>query len=194
MVREAIAALRSDGLVIARQGSGVFVSEQPAGQRGQDMFQFEPSRLSSVIEVLELRAAVEGEAVALSAERASPAELAKIRECHAAFGEAILSGDRAETQDLDLHLAIVQSTHNRQFVEVFRFLGARTIPRTQVAAHLNDRAATEGFLRRIHQEHDAIVEAIASADKDAARDAMVAHLKGSQDRYARLLEARRASA
>lgn len=189
VVREAIAALRSDGLVVARQGSGVFVAETPAADPRQSPFVFEPERLSSVIEVLELRAAVESEAAALAAERRSPAELAKIRECHQAFGEAVARGDQAERQDMDLHLSIFESTHNRQFVEFFQFLGSKTIPRSQALRRLGTEGAADDFLRRINQEHAAIVEAVADRDPSRAREAMNAHLKGSQERYARLLEA-----
>ena len=188
VVREAVAALRSDGLVVARQGSGVFVAEQPPADLRQNLFLFEAEKLSSVIEVLELRAAVEGEAAALAAERVSPAELAKIKECHQAFGEAVALGDQAEAQDFALHLAIVESTHNRQFVEFFRFLGARTIPRAQALGPPPDTDAADSFLRRIHAEHAAIVRAIADHDAQAARAAMTAHLKGSQERYTRLSE------
>lgn len=188
VVREAIAALRSEGLVVARQGSGAFVAEKPPTDLRQNLFLFEPEKLSSIIEVLELRAAVESEAAALAAERASPAELAKINECHQTCGEAVARGDQAEEQDYALHLAIVESTHNRQFVEFFRFLGGRTIPRAQALMKPSESNAAESFLQRIHQEHAVVVDAIVKRDAVAARTAMTAHLKGSQERYSRLSE------
>ena len=189
VVREAIAALRSEGLVNARQGAGLFVAERSETMPGT-LSLSEPEKLSSIIEVLELRAAVEAEAAALAAERRSPAEMAKIGECHAAVGEAVEAGDQAEDQDFAFHLAIATATHNRHFVEFFRFLGARTIPRAQ--ARLSDAGdgATARFLHRIHQEHTDIVQAIADQDAGRARHAMAAHLKGSQQRYEHLAGAR----
>lgn len=188
VVREAIAALRADGLVKARQGSGVFVADLPLLDLRQNLFLFEPGKLSSIIEVLELRAAVESEAAALAAERCSPAEIAKIKESHNALAEAVAGGDQAEAQDFALHLAIVESTHNRHFVDFFRFLGAKTIPRAQALGQLSSRGTAENFLQRIHQEHGAIVEAISDHDPERARKAMNEHLKGSQHRYERLTE------
>ena len=63
VVREAIAALRGDGLVEPRQGSGVYVIEPPASIPAP-FTKFDTFRLSSVIELLELRTAVEVEAAA----------------------------------------------------------------------------------------------------------------------------------
>jgi DNA-binding FadR family transcriptional regulator len=188
VVREAIAALRADGLVVARQGSGAFVAEPSPSDLRQSMFQFEPTKLSSIIEVLELRAAVESEAAALAAVRASPGELAKIAESHHAVAEAVARGDPAQEQDFAFHLTIAEATHNQHFVEFFRFLGARTIPRAQAVRGPANVQAAEGFLQLIRAEHTAIVDAIAGRRPDEARTAMTAHLKGSQERYGRLAE------
>lgn len=191
VVREAIAVLRADGLVVARQGSGAYAAERPTETQRHTLFPFDPEKLSSMIEVLELRAAVESEAAALAAERAAPAGLARITECHRDFGAAIAEGGDAEQQDVALHLAIASATHNSQFVAFFQFLGSRTIPRAQVRQQ--PRADAGGFLRRIDHEHAAIVHAITQRDPAGARTAMIAHLKGSQDRYSRLLDTAQAA-
>lgn len=184
VVREAIAGLRADGLVVARQGSGVFVAERPPETPTLSLLSLEPDRISSIIETLEMRAAVESEGAALSAERRSPAELAKIRETHRAMADAVAAGEQAEGQDYAFHLAIAESTHNRHFVEFFRLLGARTIPRAQTG----DAAASRLYLARIRDEHALIVDAIGRADPVTAHDAMRAHLKGSQERYQNLAD------
>ncbi len=184
VVREALAGLRADGLVVARQGSGVFVTERPAAQPTLSLLSMEPDRISSIIETLEMRAAVESEGAALAAERRSPGELAKIKESHRAMADAVAAGDQAEGQDYAFHLAIAESTHNRHFVEFFRLLGARTIPRAQAG----DSAASRLYLARIRDEHALIVDAIARGDATGAHDAMRAHLKGSQERYQGLVD------
>src|SRR6476469_10247926 len=68
VVREAVAALRAEGLVTTRQGSGAFVSADAS----RVPFRIDPEGLSSigdVLEVMELRLAIEVEAAALAAER-----------------------------------------------------------------------------------------------------------------------------
>ena len=74
VVREAIAALRADRLVEARQGAGVFVleAEVPA-PTPLFLRNIDHERVSSMIELLELRTAVEVEAAGLAALRRSPA-------------------------------------------------------------------------------------------------------------------------
>ena len=77
VVREAVAALRAEGLVITRQGVGAFVARYAAPavpHRGRR------SRVAAqVIEVMELRTGVEVEAAGLAAERATAADLRRDR-------------------------------------------------------------------------------------------------------------------
>ena len=190
VVREAIAALRADGRVVARQGSGVFVVEPPS-QSAFSLLSIEPGKISSIIETLEMRAAVESEAAGLAAERRSPGEFAKIGEYHEAFLHAVTTGQGAESQDFDFHLAIAEATHNRHFVEFFRFLGARTIPRAQTQNAASATDSMQAYLMQILQEHKEIVDAISTRDARAAHAAMRHHLKGSQARYESLVLDRR---
>ena len=75
VVREAIAALRADKLVEARRGAGVFVLTTPvANDSLLSLHAVDPARVSSMIELLELRTAVEVEAAGLAALRRSPAQ------------------------------------------------------------------------------------------------------------------------
>ena len=77
VVREAVAALRAEGLVTTRQGSGAFVSADTS----RVPFRIDPDGLISigdVLDVMELRLAIEVEAAALAAERTTPQALASI--------------------------------------------------------------------------------------------------------------------
>src|SRR5947207_5395780 len=77
VVREAVAALRAEGLVITRQGVGAFVSAEP--QRAP--FRIEPEKLrtiADILSVMELRLGVEIESAGLAAERATRAQLKAI--------------------------------------------------------------------------------------------------------------------
>src|SRR5262249_2295893 len=77
VVREAVAALRAEGLIVTRQGVGAFV----AGGVLRRPFRIDPEGLRSLAEVLnvmELRLGVEVESAGLAAERASPPQLRAI--------------------------------------------------------------------------------------------------------------------
>src|SRR5262245_1188036 len=78
VVREAVAALRADGLVVTRQGVGAFVAETV---RRPFRIEFDELRtLREVLEVMELRTGIEIEAAGLAAERATAAQLRRVPE------------------------------------------------------------------------------------------------------------------
>jgi DNA-binding FadR family transcriptional regulator len=185
VVREAIAGLRADRLVAARQGAGVFVLDRPSADA--PILPPMPSRsdrISSIIEALELRTAVEIEAAALAATRSSPAQQMRVREAYTEFARAVERGERAEDADFAFHLSIADATNNALFREFLESLGKRTIPRNQIR---DVGVVPLEYLQRILEEHSDIAEAICAFDAEAASAAMRLHLRGSQERYKRLM-------
>src|SRR6202521_2722629 len=109
VVREAVAALRARGLVITRQGAGAFVDRDTSRQP----YVIDPDglgSLNSVLEVLELRMAVESEAAAIASERATAIQIKAIREAQRVLGRAIADGERAVKEDFAFHLAVAAAT------------------------------------------------------------------------------------
>lgn len=186
VIREAIASLRADGLVEPRQGSGVYVLEV----RQTDVAPFQNvdfDRVSSVVELLELRTAVESEAAALAAIRRSPSQEEQILECLRAFMEANQVERSASQEDFALHLAIADASNNPRFGEFLRLLGANVIPRRALRPEGSNQRIDTAYLARIAEEHQRIVDAILDGDAERARQAMRNHLEGSLSRYRRLL-------
>ncbi|WIY26573.1 FadR/GntR family transcriptional regulator [Parasedimentitalea psychrophila] len=185
VVREAIASLRSDGLAEARQGAGVFVIRQTMPSDGM-LKSFDLNKISSIIEMLELRTAVEVEAAALAAKRRSPAQEGAILESHKEMEELIRQGASTAEADYAFHQAIAAATNNPRFVEFLDLMGGRVIPRKQLSPSEGE-AATGRYLQQIVLEHGKIARAISDQDEDGARAAMRQHLKGGGDRYRELL-------
>lgn len=181
VVREAIAALKADGLVEPRQGAGVFVIE-PAKPVTVPFQNVDYARLSSIIELLELRTAVEVESAGLAAIRRSPSQEERIIEA----AREIPASNYTAAADLGLHLAIADATNNPRFREFLTMLGSNVIPRTAMMGEQGKEVARD-YYAMIDQEHDRIVTAILSGDEAGARAAMRQHLKGSQTRYRALL-------
>jgi DNA-binding FadR family transcriptional regulator len=179
VIREAIAHLREEGLVDPRRGAGVFVVK-PAAAIGPVSGGIDASRISSVVEGLELRTAIEVEAAYLAAARCSPLQEEAIIRCHQEIGKRIRERKPTIDADLAFHLAIAEASNNRRFIEILKSLGAEMIPR---AALEGPGAASPAYLERLHEEHRLIVKAITDRDQMAAREAMRAHLAGSQQRY-----------
>lgn len=184
VIREAIAALRADGLVEARQGAGVFVLD--AQTTGLALSHVDPRRLSSVVESLELRTAIEGDAAAFAAQRRSPAQEEAMVEALHAFAEQVRIGGATAEADFRLHLSIADASNNPRFSEYLRLMGANAIPRRAVGS-AGEAAPELAYLELLLKEHEAIVSSILAGDEAAARDSMRAHLRNSQSRYRSLL-------
>jgi DNA-binding FadR family transcriptional regulator len=189
VVREAVAALRAEGLVTTRQGSGAFV----AADASRVPFRIDPDGLSSigdVLEVMELRLAIEVEAAALAAERITPERLSPIGRALAAIETAIDRGEGAVNEDFAFHRAIAAASGNPRFAELLEYLGRHVIPRQSIRVSVSTPQEQRRYLMRIQKEHDRIHAAIASGQPAQARKAMRTHLTRSLQRYRRLAERR----
>ena len=172
VVREAVAALRADGLVTTRQGLGCFVASDPARRP----FRIDPDGLGSlrdVVDLMELRLAVEVEAV---------------RQALAAFEAAAGRGDSSVGEDFAFHSAIAAATGNSQFARFLEYLGRFIIPRQSIRVqppHHGEPGQGEpgAYLRMLEAEHRAIAAAILAHDAAGARLAMRDHLLRSRERY-----------
>jgi len=185
VVREAVAALRADGLVVTRQGVGAFVSAAPQ----QATFRIDPEGMRSiqdVLHVMELRLGVEIESAGLAAERATRVQLRAITTALEAMDRAAAQGKDAIDQDLELHRAIAAATGNGQFPRFLQFIGRHLIPRRIVSGMPQSMGGREAYLKLLQAEHHAIVAAIQTRDPKAAREAMRRHLTRSVERYRKL--------
>ena len=129
VVREAVAALRAEGLVITRQGVGAFVPENARRPLRIDFDRLSPLR--AVLDVMELRTGIEIEAAGLAAARASTTQIRKIVQCLDAIDAALKRGEDAIAQDFALHCSIADATGNPQFRRFLEHLG-RFIDRKSV--------------------------------------------------------------
>lgn len=186
VVREAIAGLRAEGLVASRQGAGVFVIADGSGPDGafQDV---DPDKISSIIEMLELRAAVEVEAAALAARRRSATQEDAIFNACDAMEALVRGGAPSAPGDYAFHLAVVEAANNPRFAQFLDLIGLGVIPR---AGLQEARPSAAPYLAQIMAEHRAIADAIAAGDENTAKAAMRTHLDGSQQRYRNMLRRR----
>lgn len=182
VVREAVAALRAEGLVVTRQGSGAFVAAEPAAPP----FRIDPAGLNSlqdVVDVMELRLAVEVGSAGLAAERGRRGDLAAIRRALARMDEAVAADQPAIDQDFDFHRAIAAASGNPQFVRILELLGRIVIPRQSVRGVERTAGEQRRYLETVQAEHARILEAIEAHDPAAARLAMRTHLSRGLARY-----------
>ena len=182
VVREAVAALRADGLVTTRQGLGAFVASDvqrwPFRIDANDL-----KSVSDVLQVIELRMSLEVEASSLAAERNDSEDLAKIEKALAAIDSEIESGGNAVDADFQFHLAIFNAARNRYFPQLLQFLGHFIIPRQMIRVGKESDDQRARYLHRIQSEHVAIFDAIRARNPAAARKAARRHLSNALHRY-----------
>jgi len=185
VVREAVAALRADGLVVTRQGVGAFVSAAPQ----QAPFRIDADGMRSigdVLHVMELRLGVEIESAGLAAERASKAQVRAVFSAWNAIEEASAAGRSAVDEDLEFHRAIAEATGNPEFPRFLQFIGGHLIPRRTVSGLPERMGGERAYLALIQEEHRRIYQAIEDGDARGAREAMRRHLTRSLERYRKL--------
>jgi len=183
VIREAVAALRADRLVVTRQGVGAFVAEQVRRPFRVDFDEHSPLR--EVLNVMELRTGAEIEAAGLAAERASPAQVKKVAGRYDAIQAAIERGELAVDQDFAFHCEIGDATGNPQFRRFLAYLGRFIIPRRTVWGS-SAPAANRAHLELFQREHKDILRAIEAHAPQAARAAMQRHLLNSRARYEKI--------
>jgi len=187
VVREAIASLRAEGLIVTRQGAGAFVAEGAANRP----FRIAPDDLRSLAEVLnvmQLRLAVEIEAAGLAAENRNGRALNELGRTLDQIDDAIRAGEVAIGEDFAFHFAIAAATGNPQFERFMRFLGSVIIPRQTLRVGLDDPDERRAYLTKIQVEHRAIYAAIRDASVEDARRATRLHLEHARDRYRRFYQ------
>ncbi|WP_176472990.1 FadR/GntR family transcriptional regulator [Sphingomonas lenta] len=188
VVREAIARLAAEGMVEPRQGSGVFVTEPPP-----PAFQVTHGELGDLIEVcrlLELRLAVETEMAGLAAERRSETDVAEMQGLVSRIAADIADRGDGTEADEALHLTIARASGNQYFVRFLEFLGTRLVPRRGLVTDESPEERRD-YLTAVHDEHRALVDAIARKDADAARQAARRHLEHGRGKLERFIERQR---
>jgi DNA-binding FadR family transcriptional regulator len=185
VVREAVAALRAEGLVETRQGVGAFV-RATAPTRAFRIDPGETRSIQQITQIMALRIGVETEAAAIAAEARDQAALDDIEQAHRTFVASVERGELASEADFAFHRAILKATGNPYFTRFLEFLGPLIIPRQSIRADLVEPGQRTAYLARVSDEHLAILLAIRAGNASSAQAAMRAHLTAGRERYRRL--------
>ena len=181
VVREAISHLQASFLVETRHGIGTFVLPQELSPSFR-ISAHQLGTLRDIIALLEFRISIETEAAALASQRRNSENLEELQNAMNAFRQAIAEGRDAVQADFLFHQEIARATQNKHFQELMHSLGTGAIPRARLENPLPVTPERLAYLRRVHEEHESIFNAIAAQDPEAARAAMRTHLSNSRDR------------
>jgi GntR family transcriptional repressor for pyruvate dehydrogenase complex len=176
VMREAIAMLKSEGLLNTRKGSGAFICAPPAEHADDATLQ----SVQSLLNLIEVRGGLESEIAALAALRRTPGQLIEIEHALRAIEAAVASGVDGVEEDVRFHLSIADATGNPywpKFVEMF----AQPI-RSAVKVTRANEARRADFSVQVQHEHEKIVNAIAAGNPELARSAAMEHMQHAAER------------
>jgi GntR family transcriptional regulator, transcriptional repressor for pyruvate dehydrogenase complex len=177
VVREAVAQLKSEGLLRTSQGRAATVL---AVTLGSDRSLAVPRSIKGLLGFLEVRRAIEAEMAGLAAERRTASQCRAIRKALFAIEDQMREGGDGVQEDLDFHLAIGRATSNAywgQFVQMFAGPMRSAIRVTRA-----NEARREDFAASVVKEHRRIYEAIEASAPEQARTAVKVHLAGAAQR------------
>ncbi|MES2533973.1 MAG: FadR/GntR family transcriptional regulator [Pseudomonadota bacterium] len=175
VVREAISRLKSLDLVDSRQGSGMYVREAGFAPLSFDA-RYAGSQ-SAVVQMVEVRRALEAEVAALAAERRDAYDMRRIRQAIAALAAAVATGGDGVAEDLAFHRSIADAARNPFLLDTLQYLsqyltGATRVTRANEARRID-------FAAEVADEHNDIVDAIEAGDPVQARLAAAGHMNNA---------------
>ncbi len=170
-VREALKLLQEDGMVERRVGIGTFVA--PVTGSKEDV-----AEITSPLELMEVRAAVEPQIVRLVVRNATPRDIAQIADALAGLERC--GSDRQVFSEWDqrFHLAMAEATHNPLMIQIYHQIN-------HVRAHsqwqaIKDKVLTPERIAAYNREHRMLFEAVRARDTEAALSIVAAHLESAR--------------
>ena len=178
MIREAIARLRADGLVEARQGVGAFVLA-PEQRSAIRIDRHALKQAENMRQLFELRATLEVEAARLAASRRTPEQLAAILAHLERMGGEEKWEDGSIEADLAFHREIARATGNTYIHSFISFVCEHISQTIYLARQTNP---LHDLVRVNVAEHVRVYEALAAGDAEEAARAMDLHIHGAAER------------
>ncbi|ODU03885.1 MAG: hypothetical protein ABS81_12465 [Pseudonocardia sp. SCN 72-86] len=172
-LREAIKLLAREGLLVVQHGNGTFVADQlPVPPTNTAIARAGVSQLmrrARILEVYQVRRALEVEAARIAADVASPDDIDALEEV-LARRQSLVGGDTAAFVEADttFHRGVVAMTGNTLLLDLFdRF--------RESLAHALTALVDQEPLPDTADEHAALLDAIRAGDPAAAIAATVAN-------------------
>jgi DNA-binding FadR family transcriptional regulator len=171
-VRNALQLLEDDELVTRKPGSGTYVA-QNARSAADDV-----AEITSPLELVEVRAALEPRMVRLAVLNAKPRDLDRLWEALEELERTGSDADRFSRCDQQLHLALARATHNPLIVWIYQQVNRIRSHPHWVA--VQPKVLTVQRIAAYNAEHRALVEAISVRDGEQAAQIMQAHLQAAR--------------
>lgn len=163
-LREALIRLESDGYIATSGRGGFTVVDLTAPIISKPLAELLLQNPRTSADILELRQGLESISTVYAAERATAADLRKIKTAFDALKAASQSQDRVNLAELDaaFHLAIADSTHNIALAHVMH--GIHTLIREGMRQYHRLIDYDEAMEKQLMSQHQAIYDAVVARD------------------------------
>jgi DNA-binding GntR family transcriptional regulator len=161
-VREAIRKLELEGFVVTVPRKGAYV----AGISMKD-----------IADVFELRAALEGLAAGLAAERITEEELEQLERSLVKIGECVKNNNLEKLIEVDaeFHDTLFKASRNERLVQIVSNL------REQIQRFRTASLSTPGRMKFAFEEHKKIVEAVSDRNAELAQALAREHIENAEN-------------
>lgn len=177
-VREALARLRADGIIVTRHGSGTTVARRP----DPDVRRFAPlETLSDIRRCYEFRIVTESGAAELAAQMADADDIDAIQHAWDELERVIETQGIGAKDDFAFHLAVARASKNQFFITMMGFIEEQIVFSMNLSRNLS-LVKTLERQRLVQAEHLAVLDAIRRKDAAGASEAMRLHLEHARDR------------
>ncbi|WP_081408720.1 transcriptional regulator LldR [Acinetobacter larvae] len=180
-LREAIQQLTSQGIIRSKVGAGHYVQQLPSHWSNDQVLQ----PLSQLIDtdpnyrfdVQEARIALEGATAWHAAQRASTADIAKIKYYYSQMQhfQSLGDDDQSAQADANFHLAIAEASHNIVLIQMMR--GVFDLLQFNVLLGRRKLYSETYRFDRLQEQHSQVLDAIERRDPEAARQAVCGHIE-----------------
>ncbi len=174
IIREALASMKNDNILEAKQGKGILVKDPQNRQAFRFSDVFATISQAEVHFLYEMRATLEAEAAFLAAVRQTPKDKASIKKGLLALADAVAESKSGEEGHNLFNEAIAKASHNPILIEFLSFIRG-TLRSLAQELRLNTMMSPERAAQ-VLREHEKIAEAIFSRDPLKARAAVLEHL------------------
>lgn len=175
-LREAIADLQSNGLIVARANAGIFVADVLGSAFSPALTRLFSSHTEALFDALDFRRDMEGLAAHRAARLASDTDLAVVDAVFQKMEKAHTARDsQSEAQhDAAFHLAIIEASHNVIMLHMMRSM----YDLLQTGVFYNRQIIFEQRTTgtALLDQHRAINDALQARDPDAAQLAVQTHI------------------
>ncbi|GGD64932.1 FadR/GntR family transcriptional regulator [Caballeronia grimmiae] len=178
-VREALARLRADGIIVTRRGSGTTVGRRP----DPNVRRFAPlETLSDIRRCYEFRIVTEAGAAELAASKADEDDISAIQDAWDRL-ERVVEAQQGigAKDDFAFHLAVARASKNQFFITALSCIEEQVVFSMNLSRNLS-LVKTLERQRLVQREHLDVLDAIRARDSASAADAMKTHLENALDR------------